>query len=103
MRTYPVPFSTKGEDRLLFNLTLRELAWLLAGLAAGLGASSLLAAATNKFMLFCLPAALPFVGVAWLLATWKVKEVDHREVLDRHLFNAVLYRYRPHDYINYRR
>jgi len=103
LRTYPVPFSTKGEERLLFNLTLRELAWLLGGLAAGLGASGLLAAMLKTFMLFCLPAALPFLGLAWVLATWKVKEIDHREMLDRHLLNGFLYKHRSHDYINYRR
>jgi len=103
MRMYPVPFSTREENKLFFNLTLREFAWLLGGLAAGLAASGLLAVILNTLMLFCLPAVLPFLGLAWLLGFARVKEYDHRTTFDRHLLNSFAYRSRPRDYVNYRR
>lgn len=102
MREYMVPFSTKEEDRLLFNLTARQCLWLAGGLMFGLAAAFIPAAAFRipfPMALVFVPFGLPFLGAGSYLAFKKVRDYDHDVSADVHLFRKMQYRFRPHDYI----
>jgi hypothetical protein len=102
MREYVVPFSTKGEDRLFFNLTARQCLWLAGGLMLGLAAVFIPAAAFRVSFpaaLAFVPLGLPFLGAGAYLALKKVRDYDHDVGADVYLFRKLHYRFRSHDYI----
>ena len=106
MREYPVPFSAREETPFMAGLTVREMLWIGGGFMLGLAASaavfSCLRAAPQNIV-FSLPVILPWVLFCYYLAKKKVKEDDKKETLDRHFLKLLMYRYRPHIYLNYRR
>ncbi|NYE57127.1 PrgI family protein [Carboxydothermus ferrireducens] len=98
MRMYPVPFSTREEERFL-GLTLREAAWAFGGLIVGLFFSVLLSFLLRKPPGMMLLLAVPFGGAGFLISRWPVNETDSRTTLDRHIMKGLKYLTKTHDFI----
>lgn len=106
MRDYPVPFSTREETPFLFNLAIREMCWLGAGIFIGTVISLtvfFLFIKRIELAILCLPIIAAFAGTARYISIMKVREDDHIVHFDRHLINNLKYRLKCHEYINYRR
>jgi len=95
MRYYPVPFSSKGEDRLFFNLTFQESIIIGAGIALGLLAAKTVSAATGALILTCLPAAFPFAAAGILLVIIPVRHVDGQISLFQYCLRRIRFNRRP--------
>lgn len=104
MRYYPVPYSTREDIKAVFGLSYREFTMLASGVVAGCVLSLVLFLLTKVFIVIFILTVVPLTtGMAWYLAFKRVLEVDHYETVDRHVWKGILYRLRPHNYINYRR
>lgn len=104
MRYYPVPYSTKEEAKMIFNLSSREFALLLGGALAGIVLAVLLSAITRVyFFILAIPCVPLFFGAGAYIAFKSVKEIEAKVTLDKHYMNVVKYKMRPHIYIMYRR
>lgn len=99
MRIYPVPFSSKEEAKLIFNLAPREVLILSIGVGAGLVVAAILAAILGTFMLYCIPAAIPFIAASAILAFTKVKRAGCEMTLDDYVKRTVFYNRRPRHYL----
>lgn len=102
MRYYPVPFAAKEEERLVYNLTTREVLILAVGIALGLLTAWLMSKALHTFIIFCSPFGLPSVGIAVLLAFIRVKKNDCVMTLDNYMLRKIFYAQRPRHYLKYR-
>lgn len=69
MRHYPVPFSTKEEDKLLFNLSTKQVLIIGSSVLLALIMAGVMAATLQTYMLFCIPIGIPvvFIGVVMAL------------------------------------
>jgi|LSQX01.2.fsa_nt_gb hypothetical protein len=102
MQYYRVPFDTKGEEKLAFNLTLREIMILSTGGGIGLFVSWVASLIISTQMLFCTPFAIPFVGVAMLLAFVKINRDGCVMTLEKYLYRKFIYEQRPRHYLKIR-
>lgn len=68
MKVYPVPFSAKEEDKLIFNLSTKEALIIGVSIVVGLFAAGIGSVALHSQMLFCLPLGLPFIFAGAVLA-----------------------------------
>lgn len=100
---YRVPFSTREEKKLAFNLTAGELLTLATGGVLGLMAAGMVAAVFDVPFLFCVPAAIPFVGAAAYLAFKKIKKVDAVMTYGVYLYRKILFHRSPKHYILFRK
>lgn len=103
MLIYPVPFSAKEEEKLIFNLNTREVLVMSSGIGLGIIASAILAAALNTFIIYCIPLAIPFVGVAFLLAFIKVNRAGATLTLNEYALRKLKYNNRSRHYLRYRK
>ena len=104
MRYYPVPYSTKEEVKLVFNLSTREFSLLLGGILTGVALAGFLSLVTGVYFFIMVVICVPVLFCLGLYASFKrVKEVDKNVTLDEHYLKAIKYRMRPHSYILYRR
>lgn len=72
MRYYPVPFSSKEEDKLIFNLSAKEVLIIGGGVIMGLLVAGISSVLMKTFMIFCLPMGIPFALLGTVLALKKV-------------------------------
>lgn len=106
LRTYVVPFSTKEEERLVFNLALKECMWLGCGLIAAAlmaGVPAFIFQVSMPELLYLLPLAIPPMAVSGFMAFKKVKQLDNYVKVDVFLWNKWRFKNRTRDYIMYRR
>lgn len=103
MREYVVPFSTREEKKLAFNLTAGELLSLAGGAVVGLMAAGLVAAVSGVPMIFCLPVVAPFIGAAAYLAFKKVRKVDAEMRYGVYLYRRIRFQMSPKHYVCYRK
>jgi len=104
VRYYPVPYSTKEEVKLVFNLSTREFSLLLGGILAGVALAGVLSLITGVYFFIMVIICVPLLFSIGLYASFKtMKEVDRKVTLDEHYLKAIRYRMRPHSYILYRR
>lgn len=99
MRYYSVPFSTKEEEKLLFNLSTKEVLVFGSGIIIGVLFAGILALILNTYMLFCLPVALPFVGLAAILALKKIKRSGCELTVGDYLIYKYRFNNRNHHYV----
>jgi len=102
MRYYPVPFSTKEEEKLVFSLSVREVLIMAVGTALGLVTAKIASAALETFFIYCVPLGLPFVGLAALLAFVKVTKSDCVMTLENYILRSISFKQRPRHYIKER-
>jgi len=72
LKFYPVPFSTKEEDKLIFNLSTKQTLIIGASAILALIAAGIMAAILQTQMLFCLPIGIPVVFIGAILALKKL-------------------------------
>jgi uncharacterized protein YacL len=102
MRIYPVPFSAQEEEKLIFNLSAREVLVMSIDIGAGLIMAGILARALHTFMLYCIPVAIPFVIAAFILAFTKITRSGCQLTLDEYVRRLIKYNRRPRHYLRYR-
>ncbi len=73
MRLYPVPFSTKEEDKLLFNFSTKQVLIMGTSILLALLLAGILATILQTHMLFCLPIGAPVVFIGVILAVKKLR------------------------------
>lgn len=72
------------------------------GIGLGLFAAWFMSKILHTFIIFCSPFALPFVGIAALLAFIRVKKNDTIITLDDYISRKILFKQRPRHYLKYR-
>jgi hypothetical protein len=95
MRYYPVPFSSKGEDRLFFNLTIQESLIIGSGICVGLLAAKIVSVFAEALILVCLPAAIPFVAAGILFVIVPIRHVDGQISLFQYCLRRIEFNRRP--------
>jgi hypothetical protein len=100
---YRVPFSTKEDKKLIFNLTTHEFMSIMIGGVVGLAAAGIAVAAFHIPFLLCLPLAVPFVGGAAYMAFKKLKKVDMVMTFGSYLYKKLCFKIRPKHYILFRK
>lgn len=103
MRFYPVPFSAKEEEKLVFNLSVREVLIMAVGIGIGLAVAGIASAFLNTFLIYCIPLGLPFVGVAALLAFVKVNKGGCIMTLENFALRKFNFQQKPRHYLKERR
>ena len=105
MRTYNVPFSTKGEEKLAFNLGMKECVWLGCGIVVAVMAFStpMFFGVTMPKLLYFLPLAIPPLGASAFVAFKKVKQFDNHVKIDESLWHKWRFKKRIHNFIMYRK
>lgn len=103
MRFYPVPFSAKGEEKLVYNMAIREVLIISIGIGLGLGAAGILSLMLHTLILFCIPVALPFIGLAAIIAFTRINKNDNELTLDAYFFRLIKYKQRPRHYLKIRK
>ncbi|NLE06015.1 MAG: PrgI family protein [Crenarchaeota archaeon] len=102
MRFYPVPFSAKEEEKLVFNLSVREVLIMSVGIATGLLFAKITSVFLNTFFIHCIPLGLPFVGVAALLAFVKVNKGGCVMTLENFALRKIYFQQKSRHYIKER-
>lgn len=102
MRAYDVPFTTQGEEKLIFNLSVKQV--LIIGISAAVGflAANILSKILDTFLLFCFPVALPFIGIGAILAFTKIKKHGKEFNFGEFLYYKTLYKYQPKHFLRKR-
>lgn len=105
MQAYKVPFSTKGEERLVFNLGLRECLCLGFGCILAVAVISIptLFGVTMPRILYFIPLGIPPLGVSVAVAFKKVKQFDNYAKCDESVINNFKFKHRVRNYIMYRK
>jgi len=99
LKIYPVPFSTKEEDKLIFNLSTKQSLIIGISVILALIAAGLLAAIIQTQMLFCLPIGLPIVFVGVILAIKKLSVSGCEITAGDYLLYRYKYNQRKRHYI----
>lgn len=102
MQFYSVPFSTKEEEKLAFNLTAREVLIMSIGIAIGLFVAKIASIFLDTFIIYCVPLGLPFVGIAALLAFVKIDKGGCIMTLGNYALRKINYRQKPRHYLKER-
>jgi uncharacterized protein YacL len=103
MRFYPVPFSAKEEEKLVFNLSVREVLIMAIGIGIGLAIAGIASVFLNTFLIHCIPLGLPFVGLAVLLAFVKVNKSGCIMTLENYALRKLKFQQKPRHYLKERR
>jgi len=103
LRYYPVPFSTEGEEKLIFNFTVKESLILGGGIFLGLIAAGLLAAVLKTYVLYCLPLVLPFAAAGAVLALMKVNKEGCEMTVADYLIHLYRYKNRARHHLRLRK
>lgn len=102
-----VPYQKEGEEKIVFQLSARELAWLASAIIVSfmLGATifTVLKLSILVGFIISLLLAVPVLAGAAFMAFNKVKHSDHYVTRDKHLWLCLKYRFEPKEYYNYRR
>lgn len=101
-----MPFSSREETPFIFDLTIREMAWIGSGFLIGMIFSFLIfliIGAKLQNIILCLPAIVPFVLLGFYLAKKTTTKGDYTETLDKFFLRKIRYQVRPHKYVNFRR
>lgn len=102
MRLYPVPFTTQGEEKMIFNMSARQVLIIGIGLILGFSTAAILAKALKTFTLFCLPVALPFLAVAAFLAFTRIKRFGRELSMGDYIYLKFCYKHEPKHYLRFR-
>ncbi len=102
MKVYPVPFSTKEEDKLIFNLSTKQSLIIGASVILALITAGLLTAILQTQMLFCLPIGLPVIFVGVILAMKKIEISGCEMTTGDYLFYRYKYSQRKRHYLTQR-
>lgn len=102
MRFYPVPFSAKEEEKLVFNLSVREVMIMSVGTAIGLLFVKIVSLFLDTFFIHCIPLGLPFVGIAALLAFVKINKGGCVMTLENFTLRKFCFQQKPRHYLKKR-
>jgi hypothetical protein len=102
MRLYPVPFTTQGEEKLIFNLTIKQVLVIGLGSIVGFTAMTILSKILGVLMLYCLPVMLPFLGISIFLALAKKNKSGRSLELGEYVFLKFCYKHQPKHYLRFR-
>lgn len=102
MRYYRVPFDAKDEEKLAFNLTVREILIMSVGLGLGLLTAWIASTILSTLLLYCVPFGLPFVGLAAMLAFVKVNKNGCVMTLEKYAYRKIIFSQRPRHYLKIR-
>lgn len=101
------PFQKDEEEKIVFKLSARELAWFAAAVIV---IAIIAAVVITVIKLPLLPGfiltlllAVPVLAGAVFMAFNKVKHCDHDVTRDRHVWQCLKYRFEPKEYYSYRR
>ncbi len=103
MKIYPVPFSTKEEDKLIFNLSTKQTLIVGLSIIMALFAAGIMAAILQTQMLFCLPIGVPIVFIGAILALKKLNISGCELTAGDYMFLKYKYSQRNRHYIARRR
>ncbi|MFX4261176.1 PrgI family mobile element protein [Pelotomaculum propionicicum] len=105
LQAYKVPFSTKGEERLVFNLGLRECMCLGLGCILAVVAISIptLFGVTMPRILYFIPLGIPPLAASAIVAFKNVKQFDNYAKYDESVINNFKFKHRVRNYIMYRK
>ncbi len=106
IREYRVPFSTKNDEKLVFNLSARECLWLGGGVITAIvlvGIPALIMQLPLPKILYLLPLGLLSLGASVYMAFAKVKNFDKHVKVDTNFWYKLKYSKRPHCYYQFRK
>lgn len=102
MRLYPVPFTTQGEEKLIFNMSARQVLIVGIGLMFGFIAAVILSKVLKTFTLYCVPVILPFIAIAAFLAFTKRKKYGRELSMGDYIYLKFCYSLEPKHYLRCR-
>jgi len=103
LRYYSVPFSSKNDEKLIFNLSTRELLICGSGVLLGVLVAGIVSLCIKAYMISCLPVAIPFSAVGALLAFKKVNKIGCQMTLYDYLLRKYYFSKRPRHYLHVRK
>jgi uncharacterized protein YacL len=103
MRFYPVPFSAKEEEKLVFNLSVREVLIMAVGISTGLLFAKISSIFLNTFFIYCVPLGLPLFGLAALLTFVKINKGGCIMTLENYAIRKFKFQQKPRHYLKGRR